>query len=158
MFCDVEVGSWSHNFTNAPAFTNRANANGRRLAPPLEPASSLQVKLQETLKLTNAANMVINPTYLAQRTRSCKANTSTKHWEARIANESTAVNWNDAKRRVIHSYRDWVRSVRLFLFMGESREIRVQGSRSYSSWWSVGRRHAAAHTAKQEANADKTGT
>ncbi|KAG9249217.1 NADH-ubiquinone oxidoreductase 14.8 kDa subunit [Calycina marina] len=35
--------------------------------------------------------MVINPTYLAQRTRQ-------------------SVNWNDAKRRVIHSYRDWVRS------------------------------------------------
>ncbi|KAF2841643.1 NADH dehydrogenase, alpha subcomplex, subunit 6 [Patellaria atrata CBS 101060] len=35
--------------------------------------------------------MVINPTYLAQRTR-------------------TSVNWNDAKRRVIHSYRDWLRS------------------------------------------------
>jgi NADH dehydrogenase (ubiquinone) 1 alpha subcomplex subunit 6 len=35
--------------------------------------------------------MVINPTYLAQRTRS-------------------SVNWTDAKRRVIHSYRDWLRS------------------------------------------------
>ncbi|KAJ4379396.1 hypothetical protein N0V86_005441 [Didymella sp. IMI 355093] len=35
--------------------------------------------------------MVINPTYLAQRTRS-------------------SVNWTDAKKRVIHSYRDWVRS------------------------------------------------
>ncbi|KAF2200860.1 NADH dehydrogenase, alpha subcomplex, subunit 6 [Delitschia confertaspora ATCC 74209] len=35
--------------------------------------------------------MVINPTYLAQRTRS-------------------SVNWADAKRRVIHSYRDWLRS------------------------------------------------
>ncbi|KAF2624036.1 NADH dehydrogenase, alpha subcomplex, subunit 6 [Macroventuria anomochaeta] len=35
--------------------------------------------------------MVINPTYLAQRTRS-------------------SVNWSDAKKRVIHSYRDWLRS------------------------------------------------
>ncbi|KAF1933731.1 NADH dehydrogenase, alpha subcomplex, subunit 6 [Didymella exigua CBS 183.55] len=35
--------------------------------------------------------MVINPTYLAQRTRS-------------------SVNWTDAKKRVIHSYRDWLRS------------------------------------------------
>ncbi|KAF2679622.1 NADH dehydrogenase, alpha subcomplex, subunit 6 [Lentithecium fluviatile CBS 122367] len=35
--------------------------------------------------------MVINPTYLAQRTRS-------------------SVNWTDARRRVIHSYRDWLRS------------------------------------------------
>jgi len=43
------------------------------------------------LELRNAAKMVINPTYLAQRTRS-------------------SVNWSDAKRRVIHSYRDWLRS------------------------------------------------
>ncbi|KAF2650020.1 NADH dehydrogenase, alpha subcomplex, subunit 6 [Lophiostoma macrostomum CBS 122681] len=35
--------------------------------------------------------MVINPTYLAQRTRS-------------------SLNWSDAKRRVIHSYRDWIRA------------------------------------------------
>ncbi|UPX12374.1 uncharacterized protein EKO05_0002924 [Ascochyta rabiei] len=35
--------------------------------------------------------MVINATYLAQRTRS-------------------SVNWTDAKKRVIHSYRDWLRS------------------------------------------------
>ncbi|MCJ1247201.1 hypothetical protein MMC30_004415 [Trapelia coarctata] len=35
--------------------------------------------------------MVINPTYLAQRSRS-------------------SVNWEDAKRRVLHSYRQWLRS------------------------------------------------
>ncbi|KAK5167388.1 uncharacterized protein LTR77_007087 [Saxophila tyrrhenica] len=35
--------------------------------------------------------MVINPTYLAQRTRS-------------------SASWGDAKQRVLHSYRDWVRS------------------------------------------------
>ncbi|KAL8901513.1 MAG: hypothetical protein Q9192_000527 [Flavoplaca navasiana] len=35
--------------------------------------------------------MVINPTYLAQRTRS-------------------SVNWQDAKRRVTKSYREWLRS------------------------------------------------
>ncbi|KAF2715371.1 NADH dehydrogenase, alpha subcomplex, subunit 6 [Pleomassaria siparia CBS 279.74] len=34
---------------------------------------------------------MINPTYLAQRTRS-------------------SLNWSDAKRRVIHSYRDWLRA------------------------------------------------
>ncbi|KAI4740326.1 NADH dehydrogenase, alpha subcomplex, subunit 6 [Aureobasidium sp. EXF-12298] len=34
---------------------------------------------------------MINPTYLAQRTRS-------------------SVNWNDAQKRVIKSYRDWVRA------------------------------------------------
>ncbi|ORX96285.1 hypothetical protein BCR34DRAFT_578760 [Clohesyomyces aquaticus] len=35
--------------------------------------------------------MTINPTYLAVRTRS-------------------SLNWSDAKRRVLHSYRDWLRS------------------------------------------------
>ncbi|KFY30068.1 hypothetical protein V493_02151 [Pseudogymnoascus sp. VKM F-4281 (FW-2241)] len=35
--------------------------------------------------------MVINPTYLAQRTRQ-------------------SVNWNDAQRRVAKSYREWIRS------------------------------------------------
>ncbi|KAL8707838.1 MAG: hypothetical protein Q9220_007192 [cf. Caloplaca sp. 1 TL-2023] len=35
--------------------------------------------------------MVINPTYLAQRTR-------------------TSINWQDAKRRVAKSYREWLRS------------------------------------------------
>ncbi|KAM0700036.1 hypothetical protein Q7P36_000247 [Cladosporium allicinum] len=34
---------------------------------------------------------MINPTYLAQRTRS-------------------SANWEDASRRVIHSYRDWLRA------------------------------------------------
>jgi hypothetical protein len=29
-----------------------------------------------------------------------------------IANTVTAINWNDAKRRVVHSYREWLRSVR----------------------------------------------
>ena len=28
-----------------------------------------------------------------------------------MANYLTAVNWNDARKRVIHSYRDWLRSV-----------------------------------------------
>ncbi|KAI9837576.1 MAG: hypothetical protein M1819_007227 [Sarea resinae] len=35
--------------------------------------------------------MTINPTYLAQRTRS-------------------SVNWTDAKRRVLHTYRHWLRA------------------------------------------------
>ncbi|PMD28243.1 NADH-ubiquinone oxidoreductase 14.8 kDa subunit [Hyaloscypha hepaticicola] len=35
--------------------------------------------------------MVINPTYLAQRTRQ-------------------SVNWADAQRRVLHSYREWLRA------------------------------------------------
>ncbi|RII10624.1 hypothetical protein CUC08_Gglean006619 [Alternaria sp. MG1] len=55
--------------------------------------------------------MVINPTYLAQRTRSCQSNTHTEHWTSTKANTGTAVNWTDAKKRVIHSYRDWLRSI-----------------------------------------------
>merc|ERR1712000_524417 len=37
------------------------------------------------------ATMVINPTFLAQRTRQ-------------------SVNWHDAQRRVLKSYREWIRS------------------------------------------------
>jgi NADH dehydrogenase (ubiquinone) 1 alpha subcomplex subunit 6 len=47
------------------------HANRRLGEPPPEPASSLQLKLRDTLKPYNTAKMVINPTYLAQRTRSC---------------------------------------------------------------------------------------
>ncbi|KAL1642507.1 hypothetical protein SLS61_009658 [Didymella pomorum] len=54
--------------------------------------------------------MVINPTYLAQRTRSCTGHASSRHWKELSANADTAVNWTDAKKRVIHSYRDWMRS------------------------------------------------
>ena len=32
--------------------------------------------------------------------------------ECQEANAGTAINWTDAKKRVIHSYRDWLRSVR----------------------------------------------
>ncbi|KAL8791400.1 MAG: hypothetical protein Q9213_000016 [Squamulea squamosa] len=50
--------------------------------------------------------MVINPTYLAQRTRS-------------------SVNWQDAKRRVTRSYRDWLRGVgRLYQIMLLSADLR----------------------------------
>ncbi|KAK0100062.1 hypothetical protein ONS96_008000 [Cadophora gregata f. sp. sojae] len=38
--------------------------------------------------------MVINPTFLAQRTRQ-------------------SVNWHDAQRRVLKNYREWIRSVRI---------------------------------------------
>jgi len=31
--------------------------------------------------------------------------------------ECTAVNWNDARRRVLKSYREWIRSVRAFLYL-----------------------------------------
>jgi hypothetical protein len=58
---------------------NRANA--RLGEPPPEPAASLQLKLPDTFKLTNTARMVINPTYLAQRTRSCMDSIKTPHWE-----------------------------------------------------------------------------
>ncbi|KAJ4991730.1 NADH-ubiquinone oxidoreductase kda subunit [Stagonosporopsis vannaccii] len=54
--------------------------------------------------------MVINPTYLAQRTRSCTDYTRGSHWKEWSANDDTAISWTDAKKRVIHSYRDWLRS------------------------------------------------
>jgi hypothetical protein len=90
------------------------------LGTPLHPraASSLQLKLRDDWKLRNTAKMVINPTYLAQRTRSCQSNTHTEHWTSTKANTGTAVNWTDAKKRVIHSYRDWLRSVRCFPVIG----------------------------------------
>jgi hypothetical protein len=56
---------------------NRANV--RLGEPPPEPASSRQFKLLDTFELAITAKMVINPTYLAQRTRSCIYNTITKH-------------------------------------------------------------------------------
>jgi NADH dehydrogenase (ubiquinone) 1 alpha subcomplex subunit 6 len=58
----------------------RNRANVRLGEPPPEPASSRQVKLQDTFELTNTANMVINPTYLAQRTRSCMHTITMRHW------------------------------------------------------------------------------
>ena len=58
--------------------------------------------------------MVINPTYLAQRTRQCIFPLlAERNWKA---NEwRVAVNWPDAKRRVLRSYREWIRSVRTSL-------------------------------------------
>jgi hypothetical protein len=65
--------------------------------------------------------MVLNPTYLAQRTRSCMY-----FWFLSVVNSSqleydpgwrwlcagaAAVNWQDAKRRVLKSYREWLRAV-----------------------------------------------
>jgi hypothetical protein len=39
------------------------------------------------------------------------------------ANTDTAINWTDAKKRVIHSYRDWVRSVRSLNFHVQNRGV-----------------------------------
>ena len=60
--------------------------------------------------LQTAGRMVINPTYLAQRTRTCMA--SPREYLLK-ANPLPAVNWADAKRRVFKSYRDWLRAVSL---------------------------------------------
>ena len=56
-----------------------------------------------------APHKMINPTYLAQRTRSCMYYPSV--FFANLADVFTAANWADAKRRVLHSYRDWLRAV-----------------------------------------------
>lgn len=50
-----------------------------------------QTAILSPLEVTTTHTMVINPTYLAQRTRQ-------------------SVNWNDAHRRVVKSYREWLRS------------------------------------------------
>lgn len=55
--------------------------------------------------------MVINPTYLARRTRSC-THPSIMGPQGRTLTGGTAVNWQDAQKRVIKSYREWLRAVR----------------------------------------------
>lgn len=81
--------------------------------------------------------MVINPTYLAQRTRSCTHSPRPSTYStlphssggmmmmyarARAkTNEGcfwqpTAATWSDAKQRVLSSYRDWLRAVCLIFF------------------------------------------
>jgi NADH dehydrogenase (ubiquinone) 1 alpha subcomplex subunit 6 len=66
---------WSHNFVDAPAL-NRANA---RLGTSTRARIVTPAHALDTLELANAANMVINPTYLAQRTRSCKPDMPAEH-------------------------------------------------------------------------------
>ena len=41
----------------------------------------LNLELVDTSEPRNTANMVINPTYLAQRTRSCTPYTRRNHWK-----------------------------------------------------------------------------
>ena len=57
------------NFATAPGVKS-ALTSGLGIPLP-RAASSLQLRLRDDWKLPNTANMVINPTYLAQRTRSC---------------------------------------------------------------------------------------
>lgn len=51
---------------------------------------------------------MINPTYLAVRTRSCKLSPIATF---RTFLTKAALGAADAKMRVLHSYRDWLRSV-----------------------------------------------
>lgn len=99
-------------FTNAPTTVGgRASATWSwQNTPPSRIVTASQPR--RTIEPFNATNMVINPTYLAQRTRSCKQKILAKHWQYSTANSDTAVNWGDAKKRVLHSYREWLRSVR----------------------------------------------
>ena len=59
--------------------------------------------------------MTINPTYLAQKTRTCTTSIcpSPKQPEKKLLANDTypATSWQDAQRRVIHAYRQWLRSV-----------------------------------------------
>jgi hypothetical protein len=58
--------------------------------------------------------MVINPTYLAQRTRQCEFSPPRLRIEGvlKLMGGRLAINWNDAHRRVLKSYREWIRAVR----------------------------------------------
>lgn len=77
--------------------------------------------------------MTINPTYLAQRTRSCtfsfppfsivtncfNVSGQARNGGVRELTHATvnrlAASWNDAKYRVLKSYREWLRAVSLSL-------------------------------------------
>ncbi|EEH50200.2 uncharacterized protein PADG_06279 [Paracoccidioides brasiliensis Pb18] len=68
--------------------------------------------------------MVLNPTYLAQRTRSCMFIPTPRYPRAGniapqgplfcciipLTKREIAVNWQDARRRVLKSYREWLRA------------------------------------------------
>ena len=56
--------------------------------------------------------MTINPTYLAQRTRSCKLHYHNVYRCQAADHVFQATNWADAKNRVLKSYREWLRAVR----------------------------------------------
>ena len=56
--------------------------------------------------------MTINPTYLAQRTRSCKVHYQNVYRRQSADHVFLATNWADAKNRVLKSYREWLRAVR----------------------------------------------
>ncbi len=57
--------------------------------------------------------MVINATYLAHTTRSCESSARlfTKDGDWHGADRWAAASWADAKRRVLASYRQWLRAV-----------------------------------------------
>ena len=56
--------------------------------------------------------MVINPTYLAQRTRTCMFHAATgPSMTCTLAKQYSATSWPDAQKRVVHAYRQWLRSV-----------------------------------------------
>lgn len=70
--------SLSLNFIrNATATRNRANGGLGALRT--SPHRHLQLRLSDTIELASTAEMVINPTYLAQRTRSCMWDAFAKH-------------------------------------------------------------------------------
>jgi hypothetical protein len=77
----------------------------------VNPSSIRDLHQSKQRSVTTTSIMVINPTYLAQRTRQCESALRGRGVPARANCESVAVNWSDAKRRVLGSYREWIRSV-----------------------------------------------
>lgn len=54
--------------------------------------------------------MAISPTQFAKKTAQCKSYARINHLTELI--RQTATSWSDAKRRVLSSYREWIRGVR----------------------------------------------
>ncbi|KAF7117515.1 hypothetical protein CNMCM5793_006537 [Aspergillus hiratsukae] len=77
----------SHNLHSQPIHRH-ANSSPKRN---VDLQRSSQIAVSRLGSPTTPSKMTINPTYLAQRTRS-------------------SVNWADAKSRVIRSYREWLRA------------------------------------------------
>lgn len=75
-------------------------------------ASSLHFELRRPVELDTARHHDHQPDLPRPAHALVSVTRPRRHWDVRSANEAAAVNWADAKKRVLHSYRDWLRSVR----------------------------------------------